>query len=309
MNRNAFELLMIILMLFALVALPTPRAVADDETDAVKFKIEAPLEASDCGATPPTITLLGLTIDVSKAKFEVGSGTGTGTCADLTVGQMVEVKLASDTPDTASSFFVALKVEAGDEMADDDMEDLEPDEVAEIDARIHAFDETANTITVLGLVIDISKAKIEGLKNKDDEVENDAKDADEAMEPSQLAADQFVEVRLASATAPFSANEVDVKNFDNEIEVKLMDENDNEVEDDAEDVNIDVKEAVKVKDDAGRVHTKIVKFHSTSSGSFTLRGLPTGKAKIFVKRDHGGKAARLVMVKGDKTKHITMHLH
>jgi len=203
---------------------------------------------------------------------------------------------------------MALKVEAGDEM-DDELEELEVGEVAEIDARIQAFDTTANTITVLGLVIDVSKAKIEGLKNKNDKAENHAEDTDEEMDPSQLTVGQFVEVRLASATAPFSTHEVDVMNFDNEIEVKLMDENGNEVEDDAEDVNIDVKEAVKVRDDAGRVHTKVVKFHTTSSGSFTLRGLPTGMAKIFVKRDNGGKAVRFVKVRGDKNKRISMHLH
>ena len=313
MDRNAFRLLLIVPLLFALVALPAPRAMADDETDGVEFKVEAPLEASDCGGPPPTITLLGLTIDVSKAEFEVGTGTGTGTCADLVLGQMVEVELASDTPDATSGFFVALKVEAGDEMAED-LEELDVDEVAEIDAPIQAFDAGAKTITVLGLVIDISQAKIEGLKDKDDEdaADDDADDDDDAVDPSQLAVGQFVEVKLASATAPFSANEVDVKNFDNEIEVKLMDEDGDEVADDAEDVQIDVKEVVKVKDAAGHVHKKVVKFHSTSSGSFTLRGLPSGKAKIFVKRDNGGhqgKAARLVTVKGNKTKHIRMHLH
>jgi len=313
MNRNAFRLLWIVPLLFALVALPAPRVIADDETDGVEFKVEAPLEASDCGATPPTITLLGLTIDVSNAEFEVGTGMGTGTCADLFVGQMVEVVLASDTPDATGGFFVALKVEAGDEMADD-LEELEADEVAEIDAPIQAFDAGANTITVLGLVIDISQAKIEGLKDKDDEDEadNDADDADDAVDPTQLAVGQFVEVKLASAIHPLSANEVDVKNFDNEIEVKLMDEDGDEVADDAEDVQIDVKEVVKVKNAAGHVHKKIVRFHSTSNGSFSLRGLPTGKAKIVVKRDNGGnegKATRVVKVKGNKTKHIGMRLH
>jgi len=315
MSRNAFTLLLIAPLLLALVALAAPRAVADDETDAVEFKIEAPLEAADCGGTPPTIGMLGLNIDVTNAKFEGGSKTTSGTCADLVIGQMVEVRLASDKPDATSGFFVALKVEAGDEMADDDdMEELEADEAAEIDAPIQAFDVGANTITVLGLVIDISQAKIEGLQDKDDEAEadDDADDADDAVDPAQLAVGQFVEVKLASATPPFSATEVDVKNFDNEIEVKLMDENGDEVADDAEDVEIDVKEVVKVKDATGHVHKKIFKFHSTSDGSFTLRGLPTGKAKIFVKRDNGGnqgKAARLVNVKGNKTKHIRMHLH
>jgi len=313
MDRNAFRLLLIVPLLFALVALPAPRAIADDETDAVEFKVEAPMEVAECGGSPPTITLLGLTIDVSNAEFEVGTGMGAGTCADLFVGQMVEVELASDTPDATSGFFVALKVEAGDEMAED-MEELEADEVAEIDAPIQAFEAGANTITVLGLVIDISQAKIEGLKDRDDEDEIDdaADDDDEAVDPSELTVGQFVEVKLASATPPFSANEVDVKNFENEIEVKLLDEDGDEVKDDAENVEIDVKEIVKVKDDAGRVHKKVLEFHSTSNGSFKLHGLPTGKAKIVVKRDNGGnegRATRVVKVKGNKTKHIRMRLH
>jgi hypothetical protein len=163
MNRNAFKPLLIVSLLLALVALPAPRAVADDETDAVEFKVEAPLEVSDCQGMPPTITLLGLTIDVTNAKFKVGSGTEAGTCADLFVGQLVEVELANDTPDSTNEFFMAMKVEAGDEMAED-MEELEDDQAAEIDARLQAFDAGANTITVLGLVIDISQAKI-GLTN------------------------------------------------------------------------------------------------------------------------------------------------
>jgi len=316
MNRNAFKPLLIVSLLLALVALPAPRAVADDETDAVEFKVEAPLEVFDCQGMPPTITLLGLTIDVTNARFKVGSGTESGTCADLFVGQLVEVKLANDTPDSTNGFFMALKVEAGDEMAED-MEELEDDQAVEIDAPLQAFDAGANTITVLGLVIDISQAKIGGLKDRDDEGEMDddadeAEEADDEFDPSVLTVGHFVEVKLPSANLPFSANEVDVKNFENQIKVKLLDEDGDEVEDDAEDVEIDVKEMVKVKDAKGHVHNKIVKFHSTSDGSFTLRGLPTGKAKIFVKRDNGdkeGKAARVVMVKGNKTKHIRMRLH
>jgi hypothetical protein len=316
MNRNAFKPLLIVSLLLALVALPAPRAVADDETDAVAFKVEAPLEASDCEGTPSTITLMGLTIDVTNAKFKVGSGTEFGTCADLFFGQLVEVKLANDTPDATKGSFVAMKVVAGDEMAED-MEELEDGEAAEIDARLEAFDMGANTITVLSQVIDISQAKIEGLKDRDDEDEMDddadeAEAADDEFDLSHLAMGQFVEVKLASAALPLSASEVDVKNFENQIEVKLLDEDGEEVEDDAEDVEIDVKEMVKVKDAKGHVHKKIMKFHSTSDGSFTLRGLPTGKAKIFVKRDNGGKegkADRVVMVKGNKTKRISMHLH
>lgn len=236
MNRSAFKLMLIVPLLFALVALPATRAVADDETDGVEFKVEAPLEGSNCEGTPATITLLGLTIDVSNAAFQGGSkmDMGAGTCADLIVRQMVEVKLANDIPDATSGFFMALKVEAGSEMAEDeDMEELEADEVAEIDARIQEFDAVANTLTVLGLTFDISQAKIEGLKDQDDEAEVDDDVDDDVVDPSQLAVGQFVEVKLTSAISPISANEVDVKNFENKIEVKLLDEDGEEEEDGA----------------------------------------------------------------------------
>jgi len=73
---------MMVPVLLALVALRAPQVAAYDETDVVDLKMEAPLEASKCEGTPATITLLGLTIEVSKAKMKVGSEMAGGTCAD-----------------------------------------------------------------------------------------------------------------------------------------------------------------------------------------------------------------------------------
>ncbi len=73
-------------------ALPAHRAAADTGGDQESTAIVAPLDATDCSATPPTISLLGLTIDVSSADF------GGASCTDLVVGQIVEVTLASSSP-------------------------------------------------------------------------------------------------------------------------------------------------------------------------------------------------------------------
>src|SRR5205814_8556043 len=73
MKRTAIRL-MVALATFALVTAPARHSVADDETGDTDIDIQAPLEAADCGASPPTITVLGLTIDVSAATFGHGDG-------------------------------------------------------------------------------------------------------------------------------------------------------------------------------------------------------------------------------------------
>jgi len=56
-----------------LVAFVLPVAVyaeddgeGDDEEHDIKFAIQGPVDATDCTATPPTVTILGLKIDVSN---------------------------------------------------------------------------------------------------------------------------------------------------------------------------------------------------------------------------------------------------
>src|SRR6266403_1851835 len=101
------------LLALAFVMAPVSRVAAHEEGNSV-ITLRAPLDAADCTATPPTITVLGLTIDVSTATFGAGHGDsgnnqddgendddqgGGGTppsCADLVVGQPVVVTFASD---------------------------------------------------------------------------------------------------------------------------------------------------------------------------------------------------------------------
>src|SRR5262245_29191158 len=93
-----------VLVALALLLTPASRAVAHEEGDSA-ITLRAPLDAADCAATPPTITVLGLAIDVSTATFggggdgehdddEDGGGTPPS-CTDLVVGQRVVVTLAS----------------------------------------------------------------------------------------------------------------------------------------------------------------------------------------------------------------------
>src|SRR5689334_7605883 len=59
-------------LLLALAAWAPQRAAADDETGDTEIKIQAPLDAVDCTAN--TISVLGLTIDISTAAIGDGNG-------------------------------------------------------------------------------------------------------------------------------------------------------------------------------------------------------------------------------------------
>jgi hypothetical protein len=201
------------------------------------------------------------------------------TCADLTVGRVVEVSLASDTEPLS-----ALKLEADDEECDDE-------DCVEVEAPIQAIGPTPGTITVLGLVVDISQADLEA---DDDEEGTGSKPP---IDLTQLIVGQFVEMKLASDQPPLVATELEVKNFNNGVEIDPIDSNGNEVEDDVDDVDIQVTVTATVTPPAApagtrsartaKVPTKVFKFHAHSNGHIILNGLPTGTAKIVVTRLNG----------------------
>lgn len=56
--------------------------LADDETQDTEITVRATLDATDCAATPATITVLGLTIDVSTATIDAQHGTADDGSAD-----------------------------------------------------------------------------------------------------------------------------------------------------------------------------------------------------------------------------------
>ena len=322
MKRSLIPFTVIALAL-ALVALPAHRACADDESDDVEIKIQASLDAVDCAAVPPTITVLGLAIDVGTAQFDGehdgdddgedhlavssdgeddddddgedgggGSG-GAGSCEALVAGQSVAVKLASD-----ASPLVATKVEQeGD------------DEETEIKAPLQTADATAMTITVLGLTIDVSSAEIEGADDDDSE------DSGQPVDLTQLVAGQFVEVELDAAQLPnLVATELEVKNFGNGVDVEVDDPSGEEIEDVDDDLEVDVTSTVKVQSPTPGARGKVkrtLRFHTNTNGSFHLSGLPTGAAKITVTRNTGGATltrTRSVRIKGNTTRSLRLKL-
>jgi len=324
------------------------RSVADDESRDIEVRLRAPLEETDCAATPPTIKVLGLTIDVGTAAVEAdpaalptpipsptagpgevddgGQGrhrqggtndplpngcyycamatpTPAGGCASLVVGDPVEVKLVDDgVPLTAAQV----------------KQDASGDPVVQIKAPIQSLDRDAGTITLLGLPIDISAANLEGA---DDDSENGST---EGIEFDQLMVGQFVEARPLSNVAPLAADELEVKNFANQVEAQLDDVSGKEDEIDANgnpipDVDVDVVEAVFVPPvsgaSAGSRSTRhghaLLHFHTYGTSSLSLAGLPTGVARITATRvvdDVVFTGRRTVRVKGNRVRPARIRL-
>jgi hypothetical protein len=320
MKRAPFVLLLAATAVSILVW-STRRVAADDETPDTEIKVSAPLDAVNCAATPPTIFVLGLSIDISAAVIDTGDGGsddqggdnqggddnggddsgGTPTpsvtpspsgCAALVIGQSVEVKLSSDTPDSNGNLDATEVHQNGE------------DGEVKIEAPIQTFDATAQTISVLALTIDVSTANLDGADD------NSSDGNSQAIDFTQLMMGQFVEMQLASNQPPLSATEVQVLNFTNQVEVEVDDSSGNPVDDSNDDVGVQVTETVKVQaNSGGTMHRvkKVLQFHKSANGKFTLSGLPTGRAKITVTRGTSvGK--RGVSVKPNTQRTVRLHL-
>lgn len=344
MKRNALISLVSISAL-VIAAFSARPVAADDETHDVEIKIVAPLDAADCSASPPTISVLGLTIDVSAATIEAQSsatpvptpttpptpgddGTHHGSrpvpspgqpgcyyycpptplaaqpnsagCSALTVGQAVEVKLGSD----------ALPL-----VATDVKQDTSSPSEDEVQAPLQGADATAQTITVLGLTIDVSGAGVDG--------SDDDGSSSTPIDLTQLTQGQFVDVKLASSTAPLTATQLEVKNFTNQIAVEMDDANGNALDDvDAagnpvDDITADVSELVVVQNPPAANGTstgrrlKRIRLHAGTNGTLALTGLPTGTAVIRVTRTSNGVTTigrRGVIVRGNTTRSVRIRL-
>jgi hypothetical protein len=180
-----------------LVAGLSSAAFAGDHHHIISVTVQAPIDAINCQALPATVSLLGLTIDVSNASFGSNWRHGNGgslTCANLTVGQTVDVNLAADIPDATTGLLTATEVNTrGDN-----------DKSVIIAAPLQAVDPGGANVTALGLVVDISKATLLNDKH--------------AVAASQIMADQFAAIKLASNQAPLAAStlQVDI----NQVEVQ-----------------------------------------------------------------------------------------
>ncbi len=306
-------------LLLATVALVS----ADDETSDVEIKVQGPVDAVSCG-TPSTVTILGLSIDITNAAIDAesqtpgaqgnsdgqnstdgqnatGQGSGdtqggadgqsgdpgenSGGCAALMVARAANVTLSSDTPP-----LTATSVEpSGSDAAQVDLQ-----------APLQAVDTTAKTITLLGLLIDVSNATVDGASDTSGDGNT------QPVDLSQLMLGQSIEAKLDASQLPaLVATSLEVKNFANQVQVEVDDTNGSPIDDVNEtgapmnDVNVNVTETVNVQNPAatagGAARTKkLVRLQTASNGAFVLSGLPTGRATIVVARASTGvtKTAR-----------------
>jgi hypothetical protein len=254
----------------------------------VEVKVEAPLDSTpDCTAASPAISVLGLTIDISKASLnKEGWGGGTFACTDLTAGQMVKVTLASDAIP-----LVATELEMGED-------DCRCDRAAvKISAPLVSITTSTSTpptttVTVLGtLSVDITNAFLVGGE-------------DQTVTLADLMVGEFVKMILPSNTAPLTAQVVEVETPASEVEFRVFDHKRHHVDDG--DVK-DVSAAVTVT----KAKNKVVTLHTTSSGNFRVANMPSGQAKVVVTRVNSGQksqAANLVKVKARTTKSVSIIL-
>ena len=316
----------------AISALPAQRAAADNETDQVTIEIQAPLDSSACGATPPTITVLGLAIDVSTAAFDAGD------CTTLTAGQPIEVKLASDSTPLAATQVNQGGGNGGSDNGNGsnggndngnnssnsggsaaDSGGGDGSQEIKVQAPIQNTDATAQTITLLGLTVDVSGASLDGA---DDSGQNT-----QPIDFTQLIMGQFVAVQLASNTPPLVATGLELKNFTNQVQLEVDNSTGQQVDDvdssgnPVNDVSVDVTETVPVQNTtpgaggaaaAGpRMIKKVLHFHAASNGSVTLSGLPTGLAKIVIHRTTAlgtSVGRRITAVKGNTARSMRVRL-
>ncbi len=331
-----------------IAALPAHRAVADDETHDTEIKIQAVLDTVDCAAQTLSVLGLAIdisaaTIDTQSGTtptpspspspsptaddkpgsvgIDTGGGggghvtsatpsngcyyyclptppspqnptPGTTGCAALVAGQPVEVKLTSDQTPLAAT----------------EVTQNGTSEEFTIQAPIQGVDANTQTITVLGLAIDVSGSGLDGA--------DDSGDSSQPIDLGQLITGQFVEVRLASGTPPLTATETEVKNFANQADVQVEDADQSTIDDtDAsgnriDDVEVDATATVGLRNPAGLVH-KSLQFHTSSNGSFNLAGLPTGLVRIQVTRVHNDirqVGRRTLRVKPNTSRHVRLRL-
>lgn len=178
-------------------------------TDRFFTELKAPLQAVDCAATPPTITVLGLTIDISNAEVrnEISGMTG---CGSLTVGQTVEIEFGSD-----QAPLKALEVK------------VDPDKQGklEIQGPLQMVDPSGQTVQVLGLVIDASGAELDNFTSLDDLELSQIVEVD--LEPSELpalVAESLLKksgsfIKTCKLTSVFSAPNRDAMNVSGSLQL------------------------------------------------------------------------------------------
>src|SRR5262249_53177731 len=259
-------------------------------------------------ATPTTIEVLGRIVIIDGAPIVAGDeeeGVPL-TCDDLVPPETVEVQFATDgevdIPGGMKALTATLvRVRRGD-AEDDEVGDSGGDESAvqvlgPVQKVTSVTDPTSmlttTTVTVLGIDIDVTNAALEGA-NDDDSGE------DQPIDLTQVVEGVFIKLTLASASPPFAATELEVKNFDNHVDVEVVGPDGGEIDDHDEggnpvnDVDVEATETVKVRVASGvsgslrvghaRRVRRVLHFHTRSNGSVVLSGLPIGQLKIRATR-------------------------
>ena len=188
-----------------------------------------------------------------------GDGHGGGTTsATIGVGNFIKVELSSD----ATPLVAAAVQDWGGY-----------DEGYRLKAPIQAVTSNGNviTVTVLGLVVDVSNAFIFG--NSDDDSES------MPLTLADLAVGQNISITLDETKLPaLVATHLNIRKASNEVEVDC-DDGSGEL---SSDLTIDSSQVVRGKSTVtGKLIKKTIKLHTvTRSTKLVLRGLFPGKAKI-----------------------------
>ncbi|HYF49976.1 MAG TPA: DUF5666 domain-containing protein [Planctomycetota bacterium] len=304
----------ILLYLSCVLSCSLAVGAADDETDDVQIEIKAPIQAINCGSSPATLTVLGQTISVPAGAFDDSDDSDDRRrdddddrddallCSSLLPGQFVEVKLP-----TAAAPFTALEVER------------EESSEIEIQGPLAAIDLSAGTINVLGMTIQVAGARLDGSDDDDnrgpDGSGGDNNDDDDTpLVLTQLTAGQFVEVKLNPAALPaLVALEVEVRNFNNQIQLVFSDR-DRNIDNDDDLVEVEIQHTVIVRErkDSGRGTRRVKKtllFRTSGSGSAILAGLPTGTSRVTARRtSDGASVTKNVRVRGNRVNTAVLKL-
>lgn len=297
--RKLNSVLILSSVLFCLSSLQVARA-SDDESEDTLLEIKAPVQAVDSTVSPPTVTVLGVTIPVpptsssspsSRRKgADDGADDDTVAVSALVIGQVVEIKFASATlPLTASRLETTGSTDT------------------KVQGRIDAIDPSAQTIVVLGLTIQVANARIDGSSDTDDNSSSDDNSLDSVLTFDQLAVGQFVEARINLALLPvLTATEVEVRNFTNQISLSF-DDKDDSVDNDDDTIEIEIEHTIVVREPkpsgtGTRRVKKVVSYRYSANGPITIPGFPTGVAKVkAVRSSDSANANKTIRVKGGQT--------
>jgi hypothetical protein len=301
----------------------------DDDQNHINVAIQGPVEAANCTATPPTLQILGLKIDVSKLVEQNQGGQsnqgnqddqgddhedsatsiqprdhgddheGGGNevlCSSL-VGQTIRLDLAGDQPP-----LVATKGHRANGY-----------NAHQIFVRgpIQAIDLTGQTITVLGLTISVVTSNGNAAPTP-------------LVDLTTLMVGQEVTVYLQSAHAPFVASAIIVCRQENEIELILDggdDEEDGNCECHVDEMTVGgTSTGASKAGGKGKKKSLLTPKHGSKTiyhfskklkgtkGQLSLKGMPAGKAAISIQR--GGKVIgrKTVTIKPHSQQKVVLHV-